>query len=83
LLTFVEKTQQELQDGDMKWAFWAKLIVVGVGFTGGLVFMYVQVRKAYMFKKKMCSSVVFMWISYADLKMKTKLSTSSPCRPRP
>ena len=27
----------------MKWAFWAKLIVVGVGFTGGLVFMYVQV----------------------------------------
>lgn len=40
---FAEKTQQELQEGDMKWAFWAKLIVVGVGFTGGLVFMYVQV----------------------------------------
>ena len=37
----------------------------------------------YMFKKKIYSSVVFMWISYADLKMKTKLFTSSPCRPRP
>jgi len=82
-LIFVEKTQQELQEGDMKWAFWAKLIVVGVGFTGGLVFMYVQVSYLNMFKKKIFSSVVFMWISYADLKMKTKLFTSSPCRPRP
>jgi len=43
-LFLLEKTQQELQQGDMKWAFWAKLIVVGVGFTGGLVFMYVQVK---------------------------------------
>jgi len=44
LYVLIEKTQQELAEGDMKWAFWAKLIVVGVGFTGGLVFMYVQCR---------------------------------------
>merc|ERR1711976_96676 len=32
LYVLIEKTQQELQEGDMKWAFRAKL-VVGVGFT--------------------------------------------------
>ena len=52
MITFLEKTQQELQDGDMKWAFWAKLIVVGVGFTGGLVFMYVQVRTGTCSRRK-------------------------------
>ena len=28
----------------MAWPFWTKLVVVGIGFTGGLVFMYVQCK---------------------------------------
>jgi len=39
-----EKTAEELKNHDIKWPFWTKLVVVGVGFTGGLVFMYVQDR---------------------------------------
>ena len=41
---FLEKTAEELKNHDIKWPFWTKLVVVGVGFTGGLVFMYVQDR---------------------------------------
>lgn len=41
LYMLVEKTMQDVQ---LDWAFWTKLVVVAVGFTGGLVFMYVQCR---------------------------------------
>jgi hypothetical protein len=30
--------------GDLKWPFWTKLVVVAIGFTGGLVFMYIQCK---------------------------------------
>ncbi|MPC30468.1 E3 ubiquitin-protein ligase MARCH8 [Portunus trituberculatus] len=33
-----------LQEGSLEWPFWTKLIVVAIGFTGGLVFMYVQCK---------------------------------------
>lgn len=33
--------------GVLEWPFWTKLVVVAIGFTGGLVFMYVQC-KAYV-----------------------------------
>lgn len=44
LYVLIEKTAQELRQGKINWPFWTKLVVVGVGFTGGLVFMYVQCR---------------------------------------
>merc|ERR1711990_871978 len=44
LYVLIEKTAEELKNHDIKWPFWTKLVVVGVGFTGGLVFMYVQCR---------------------------------------
>ncbi|KAF3818527.1 hypothetical protein GH733_011944, partial [Mirounga leonina] len=28
----------------LEWPFWTKLVVVAIGFTGGLVFMYVQCK---------------------------------------
>lgn len=28
----------------LEWPFWTKLIVVAVGFTGGLIFMYIQCK---------------------------------------
>ena len=28
----------------LEWPFWTKLIVVAIGFTGGLVFLYVQCK---------------------------------------
>ncbi|XP_022072220.2 chromodomain-helicase-DNA-binding protein Mi-2 homolog isoform X3 [Acanthochromis polyacanthus] len=33
--------------GVLEWPFWTKLIVVAIGFTGGLIFMYIQC-KVYM-----------------------------------
>ena len=32
------------QSGDLQWPFWTKLVVVAIGFTGGLVFMYIQCK---------------------------------------
>lgn len=28
----------------LEWPFWTKLIVVAIGFTGGLIFMYIQCK---------------------------------------
>lgn len=33
-----------LPSGILEWHFWTKLVVVAIGFTGGLVFMYVQCK---------------------------------------
>ncbi|XP_053182197.1 uncharacterized protein marchf1 [Scomber japonicus] len=30
--------------GILEWPFWTKLIVVAIGFTGGLIFMYIQCK---------------------------------------
>ncbi|OQR69090.1 E3 ubiquitin-protein ligase MARCH8-like [Tropilaelaps mercedesae] len=44
LYVLIERTSEEMREGQLDWPFWTKLIVVAVGFTGGLVFMYVQLR---------------------------------------
>ncbi|XP_036952457.1 uncharacterized protein DDB_G0284459 isoform X1 [Acanthopagrus latus] len=31
-------------NGVLEWPFWTKLIVVAIGFTGGLIFMYIQCK---------------------------------------
>lgn len=44
LWVLIERTAQEIRDGHLDWPFWTKLVVVAIGFTGGLVFMYVQCK---------------------------------------
>ena len=44
LYVLIEKATQEIHNGMLEWPFWTKLIVVAIGFTGGLVFMYVQCK---------------------------------------
>ncbi|XP_064097483.1 E3 ubiquitin-protein ligase MARCHF8-like, partial [Macrobrachium nipponense] len=44
LYILIERTTEEVQEGSLEWPFWTKLIVVAIGFTGGLVFMYVQCK---------------------------------------
>ncbi|XP_068235318.1 uncharacterized protein [Palaemon carinicauda] len=44
LYVLIERTTEEVQEGSLEWPFWTKLIVVAIGFTGGLVFMYVQCK---------------------------------------
>ena len=43
LYVLIERTTEEIARNDLEWPFWTKLIVVAIGFTGGVVFMYVQV----------------------------------------
>uniref|UniRef100_A0A667WWA3 RING-type E3 ubiquitin transferase n=1 Tax=Myripristis murdjan TaxID=586833 RepID=A0A667WWA3_9TELE len=40
----VKRTAEEIRLGVLEWPFWTKLIVVAIGFTGGLIFMYIQCK---------------------------------------
>lgn len=43
----VKRTTEEIRlgkNGILEWPFWTKLIVVAIGFTGGLIFMYIQCK---------------------------------------
>lgn len=44
LYVLIDRTTEEVQAGSLLWPFWTKLIVVAIGFTGGVVFMYVQCK---------------------------------------
>lgn len=56
LYVLIDRTTEEVSNGNLDWPFWTKLIVVAIGFTGGLVFMYVQC--------KMYVQLVLRWRSY-------------------
>ncbi|KAK2717905.1 E3 ubiquitin-protein ligase MARCHF8-like [Artemia franciscana] len=42
LYVLIDRSAEELQLGQLEWPFWTKLVVVAIGITGGIVFMYVQ-----------------------------------------
>ncbi|KAM8858381.1 E3 ubiquitin-protein ligase MARCHF8 isoform 5-T6 [Spinachia spinachia] len=44
LYVLIDRTADEIKQGLLEWPFWTKLVVVAIGFTGGLVFMYVQCK---------------------------------------
>lgn len=44
LYVLIDRTTEEIKGNKLEWPFWTKLIVVAIGFTGGLVFMYVQCK---------------------------------------
>ena len=56
LYVLIDRTTEEVSNGNLDWPFWTKLIVVAIGFTGGLVFMYVQC--------KMYIQLILRWRSY-------------------
>ncbi|XP_023503690.1 E3 ubiquitin-protein ligase MARCHF8 isoform X3 [Equus caballus] len=48
LYVLIDRTVEEIKQGHatgiLEWPFWTKLVVVAIGFTGGLLFMYVQCK---------------------------------------
>uniref|UniRef100_A0A4W5MT16 RING-type E3 ubiquitin transferase n=1 Tax=Hucho hucho TaxID=62062 RepID=A0A4W5MT16_9TELE len=44
LYVLIDRTADEIRTGILEWPFWTKLVVVAIGFTGGMVFMYVQCK---------------------------------------
>ncbi|XP_054584801.1 E3 ubiquitin-protein ligase MARCHF8 isoform X1 [Eptesicus fuscus] len=48
LYVLIDRTTEEIKQGQatgiLEWPFWTKLVVVAIGFTGGLLFMYFQCK---------------------------------------
>ncbi|XP_016848520.1 E3 ubiquitin-protein ligase MARCHF8 isoform X1 [Anolis carolinensis] len=48
LYVLIDRTAEEIKQGEttgiLEWPFWTKLVVVAIGFTGGILFMYVQCK---------------------------------------
>uniref|UniRef100_A0A8C5WZ41 RING-type E3 ubiquitin transferase n=1 Tax=Laticauda laticaudata TaxID=8630 RepID=A0A8C5WZ41_LATLA len=48
LYVLIDRTAEEIKHGEstgiLEWPFWTKLVVVAIGFTGGILFMYVQCK---------------------------------------
>ncbi|XP_062851196.1 E3 ubiquitin-protein ligase MARCH8 isoform X2 [Trichomycterus rosablanca] len=53
LYVLIDRTAEEIKQGILEWPFWTKLVVVAIGFTGGLVFMYVQCKVYIQLWKKL------------------------------
>lgn len=45
LCVLIERSAEEVRLGKLGWPFWTKLVVVTVGLTGGIVFMYIQCKQ--------------------------------------
>ena len=52
LYVLIDRTMDEVRKGHLEWPFWTKLIVVGIGFMGGIVFMYIQCRAYFVLCKR-------------------------------
>ena len=70
LYVLIDRTYQEIRDGEpLQWPFWTKLIVVAIGFTGGLVFMYIQC-KVYVHlcrKWKAYNRIIVVQVTYSTV----------------
>lgn len=44
LYVLIDRTAEEIHRGILEWPFWTKLIVEAIGFTGGIIFMYIQCK---------------------------------------
>lgn len=44
LYVLIQKTADEMNSNKFEWSFWTKLVVVAIGFTGGVLFMYIQCK---------------------------------------
>ncbi len=52
LYVLIDRTAEEIRQEQLQWPFWTKLAVVAVGFTGGIVFMYIQCKVYINYCKK-------------------------------
>ena len=71
----VDRTAEEIRKGEFgKWPFWTKIVVVAIGFTGGIVFMYIQC-KMYLqlcIRWKQYNRVIIIQPIHEDLLKKNK-----------
>ncbi|KAG1695312.1 E3 ubiquitin-protein ligase MARCH8 [Nymphon striatum] len=44
LYVLIHRTAEEMKSGNLDWSFWTKIVVVSIGFCGGILFMYIQCK---------------------------------------
>ena len=79
LWVLIERTAEEIKDEQLKWPFWTKLVVVAIGFAGGLVFMYVQCKVYFhLFKRlKAHNRVIYVKNAPDDARRVNKLGEAT------
>ncbi|OQV24770.1 E3 ubiquitin-protein ligase MARCH8 [Hypsibius exemplaris] len=78
LYVLIDRTTEEIASGQLEWTFWTKIVVVAIGFTGGVVFMYVQCKMYIQLCRrwKTYNRVIFIQTCYPE-------SRSPPSPPPP
>lgn len=65
LYVLIDRTTEEIKQGQatgiLEWPFWTKLVVVAIGFTGGLLFMYVQCNVYVQLWKRLKAYIILYW----------------------
>ena len=79
LYVLIDRTTEEINEGKLEWPFWTKLIVVGIGFTGGLVFMYVQCKMYAQLCRQWRAYNRVIYIENCPEKKLRKLSSPTVC----
>jgi E3 ubiquitin-protein ligase MARCH1/8 len=54
LYVLSEKLQEKINKQLYDWAFWTKLFIVVIGFSGGLIFLFIQFKMYYEIFKRWC-----------------------------
>lgn len=65
--------------GVLEWPFWTKLVVVAIGFTGGLVFMYVQCKVYVQLWRRLKAYNRVIFVQNCPDTVKKLEEKSSPC----
>ncbi|GAV08109.1 hypothetical protein RvY_17850 [Ramazzottius varieornatus] len=83
LYVLIDRTTEEIAKGELEWPFWTKLIVVAIGFTGGVVFMYVQCKMYIQLCKrwKTYNRVIYIQTFQSEARPSTPPSPSPPPNP--
>ena len=84
LYVLIDRTTEEIQSGELQWPFWTKLVVVAIGFTGGLVFMYIQCKVYLQLwrRLKAYNRVIYVQNCPPDERLKNKQAKTLPEMPQ-
>jgi hypothetical protein len=83
LYVLINRTTEEIQLGELQWPFWTTLVVVAIGFTGGLVFMYIQCKVYIQICKKWKAynrTIVVQVRIITQIWFRTRLTVVNNCR---
>lgn len=78
LYVLIDRTAEEIQKGILEWPFWTKLIVEAIGFTGGIIFMYIQCKSYLHLCRRWKAFNRVIYVQNAPEKVALPTSNSQP-----